>query len=1231
MSWWRHFFNEQEYSFSALTGADLLPAGASTLSVGDSLQMAYSATAQFTVTDNDGGLSGDARSDEAADDRTGQNADIVVDGVLVHDDVEIYAEQVYILLGSDYRLYFAVEIEITGIPGDDSENFYAFAGAVPAGGIQLTVIGQTNVYGEWIRYTDLSGGLDWSLDAAGAVLIEAEEMNLSHYKVDDIDAASGGEVIKLKRNEGEASVVFGAEDGAYDVTIAYVDESDGEGSIEVVVNGVVLQVIDLDQNTDGNGGDGSSISTFTLTGVQLAQGDEIVLRGERDGGEFARIDAVTFQLQAGPAAVDDAFSVNEGASLTADLLDNDSDPSGDPLTVVAAGGQPAGVAFQATTADGRAVQAVVSAAGVLTFAASAGLFDDLALGQTDTFSFGYEITDGNGGAASATATVTIVGQNDAPTVAGVVSAIAGEDDPSFGVDLLQGAGDVDDGASLAVSNVSLVSGDASGVVITGAALSVDTSAYGHLGDGESEVVRYAYNVVDEHGAAVAQTAEIVIVGANDAPDIENPIVVQATEDDAGFSVDLLQGAVDAEGGGLSVQNLTLVSGDVSGVTVVGDTLAVDPSAYDALPAGLSAEIVYSYDVVDAEGAVTPQTATVAIQGVNDAPVAAGETLVFEEDGDAVGPNDLLANDVDPDAGDSLVVATAGGVAAGTAFAVTSLGGRAGMATVLANGQVQLDPTGFGDLGVGDTDTVEILYTVTDGDGGFADATLTIEVQGQNDAPTAPDETFAGLEDTAIQGQLGASDPDGDTLSYTLQTAALEGNVAIAGDGTFVYTPFNNSDFNGTDSFVYVATDPHGGQTTATVTLDIAAVNDDPVAAALAVSGPSDAAIAGQLSATDVDGDALAFALDTGPANGVAVVDGDGDFTYTPDAGFSGADSFTFTVDDGNGGVDTETVSITIAAPNLPPVANPVGVTTDEGTAVSGVIVATDPNPGDVLTYFQQTAATKGNVTVNSDGTFTYTPFNNSNFNGVDSFKYFVTDGNGGDATGTVTITINPVNDDPKANNLSVSGSEDTVISGQVTATDVDGDVLTYGLDTGPSFGSVVVNGNGAFAYTPDADFNGTDSFVYAADDGNGGVDTATVSITVTSVVDAPVTIVDAPGQNSTLAGGDNDDSLDGADGDDVLFGGAGDDMLTGGAGADTFRFVFSPSLPNGQGDDVVTDFDVGSGDVIELAGFGYTTIGDLTLGDHPTDGALIELADGATIQLAGVDFTTLGEDDFSFV
>ncbi|MEQ9124217.1 MAG: hypothetical protein RIM80_16830, partial [Alphaproteobacteria bacterium] len=364
MSWWRHFFNEQEYSFSALTGADLLPAGASTLSVGDSLQMAYSATAQFTVTDNDGGLSGDARSDEAADDRTGQNADIVVDGVLVHDDVEIYAEQVYILLGSDYRLYFAVEIEITGIPGDDSENFYAFAGAVPAGGIQLTVIGQTNVYGEWIRYTDLSGGLDWSLDAAGAVLIEAEEMNLSHYKVDDIDAASGGEVIKLKRNEGEASVVFGAEDGAYDVTIAYVDESDGEGSIEVVVNGVVLQVIDLDQNTDGNGGDGSSISTFTLTGVQLAQGDEIVLRGERDGGEFARIDAVTFQLQAGPAAVDDAFTVNECASLTADLLDNDSDPSGDPLTVVAAGGQPAGVAFQATTADGRAVQAVVSAAGV---------------------------------------------------------------------------------------------------------------------------------------------------------------------------------------------------------------------------------------------------------------------------------------------------------------------------------------------------------------------------------------------------------------------------------------------------------------------------------------------------------------------------------------------------------------------------------------------------------------------------------------------------------------------------------------------------------------------------------------------------------------------------------------------------------------------------------------------------------------------------------------------------
>ncbi|WP_346915325.1 cadherin-like domain-containing protein [uncultured Roseibium sp.] len=111
----------------------------------------------------------------------------------------------------------------------------------------------------------------------------------------------------------------------------------------------------------------------------------------------------------------------------------------------------------------------------------------------------------------------------------------------------------------------------------------------------------------------------------------------------------------------------------------------------------------------------------------------------------------------------------------------------------------------------------------------------------------------------------------------------------------------------------------------------------------------------------------------------------------------------------------------------------------------------------------------------------------------------------GTDTVTIDITVDPVNDAPVGTNGSASGDEDTAIIGTVSATDLDGDSLTYSLATGgaPAHGSVSFNGS-QYTYTPDADFNGSDSFDVEISDGNGGTDTVTIDITVDPVNDAPV-------------------------------------------------------------------------------------------------------------------------------
>jgi len=181
-------------------------------------------------------------------------------------------------------------------------------------------------------------------------------------------------------------------------------------------------------------------------------------------------------------------------------------------------------------------------------------------------------------------------------------------------------------------------------------------------------------------------------------------------------------------------------------------------------------------------------------------------------------------------------------------------------------------------------------------------------------------------------------------------------------------------------------------------------NEWPVAADVAVETTEDAPAAGVVTATDADGDPLIFALRTGPANGSVRVLEDGSFTYTPDADYAGFDSFTYTVYDGQGGMDIGSASVTVTGVDDAPVAASDQVTTNKGIAISVAALSNDSDAdGDMLTVTSVTQPAHGTVVNNGDGTLTYTPA--VTYLGADSFTYTVSDGTGGEDTGTVNVDV----------------------------------------------------------------------------------------------------------------------------------------------------------------------------------------------------------------------------------
>ncbi|MBZ5629397.1 MAG: tandem-95 repeat protein [Acidobacteriia bacterium] len=245
-----------------------------------------------------------------------------------------------------------------------------------------------------------------------------------------------------------------------------------------------------------------------------------------------------------------------------------------------------------------------------------------------------------------------------------------------------------------------------------------------------------------------------------------------------------------------------------------------------------------------------------------------------------------------------------------------------------------------------------------------------------------------------------------------------------------------------------------------------------------------------LTASDQDGNPLTFAIVSNPSHGVLTGSAP-NVTYTPNAGFAGSDSFRFKANDGRVDSNTATVTITVSpAINHAPVANSQSVTSN-GSAVAITLVATDQD-GNSLAYAVVTNPANGGLTGTAPNV-TYTPA--VGFAGTDSFTFRANDGQLDSNIATVTITVLPlVNHAPIANSQSVT-SPSYAVPITLTATDPDGNPLTYATVSNPTHGTLTGTPPN-LTYTPTAGFLGTDGFTFKANDAQLDSNIATVTITV---------------------------------------------------------------------------------------------------------------------------------------
>ncbi|MBT7096847.1 tandem-95 repeat protein, partial [Candidatus Poribacteria bacterium] len=683
--------------------------------------------------------------------------------------------------------------------------------------------------------------------------------------------------------------------------------------------------------------------------------------------------------------------------------------------------------------------------------------------------------------------------------------------------------------------------------------------------------------VSPHANAYSQDFIITVVPVNDTSTADS--TTSTTDEDVAVSIPLTGTDLDGDllsfllwdgQGGVLTDVLSLNGGVVSLTDANPEDNAATATYTPA--ADFYGDDTFLFIVSDGTLDSATATVTITVDPLPDVPIATDAAVTTPEE-TAV---DVVLTGLDPD-GDPVTVLLFDGEIAGTAD-ITSLNG--GTVSISGTADDQATATYTPPAQFSGVDTFE--FVVNDAVSDSLAATVTVTVEAVNDPPTVAAVTATTAEDTPASIPLTGDDLDGDLLTVLLWdrsvgteldvTSVNGGIVSIAATGenaaTATYTP--PQDFVGSDTFEYIANDGSEDSAAATATVTVTAVNDAPAVSAVTATTAEDTPVDVPLVGLDVDGDALTLLLwdveftTLGPvttANGGTVEVGattadQAIATYTPATDFVGTDTFEFLANDGVLDGEVATVTVTVEAVNDAPSATAASGATAEDTPVAFDLTGSDIDGDAIVVLLWDGAAgvttdvssANGGVvsigaTSGDTATVTYTPV--ADFSGSDTFEFIVSDGVLDSATAVATITVDPVDDPPVADDPvgPFAVTETTTLDITLTGTDIDSEAVSFSFYDGvlPTPLLVLTTANGgqlvlvdgdAFddaataTYSPPAGFDGIDSFEFVVEDETSQSAPVSVSISVASTNDAPAASATTA---STSEGTPVDISLTGTD------------------------------------------------------------------------------------------------------
>ncbi|MGL1484507.1 tandem-95 repeat protein [Vibrio parahaemolyticus] len=756
-----------------------------------------------------------------------------------------------------------------------------------------------------------------------------------------------------------------------------------------------------------------------------------------------------------PVAKDDIATTQEDTAVTIDVLPNDTDVDGDKLSIQSA---------SVPEAQGK----VEIVDGKLVFTPAENFN-----GHAEII---YTVTDGQL-TDEAKVTVTVNPVNDTPVVeSNIADQALAEDFTPYTIDLNTAFSDVDnvDGElTFSVSGNSNIQV----AIVNGIATITPTADWNG-----SETL--TFTATDPSGESISQTVNFTVapvadIVADSVTVVEDtPTIIKVLGNDT-FEGDDKMVSLDTNNG--PANGTVSINPDGSVTYTPNDNYhGTDSFTYIVTSGGVSESTTVSVDV-------TP---------VNDAPVAKDDIATTQED--TAVTIDVLSSDTDVD-GDKLSIQSA---------TVPEAQGK----VEIVDGKLVFTPAeNF-------NGQAEITYTVTDGQ--LTDeAKVTVTVNPVNDAPTIKVDAVESITEDAVSidtvvATLTVRDTD---TSEDQLTVSLENNS----NGYFVLVgnevkltqagvdAVNNDELNLKDLTISASVSDGVNPTASdSDSLIVNRVNDAPtVENAIADQELSEDFATYTIDLNDAfkDSDsALNFSV-SGNSNVLVSIE-NGIATISPTADWNGSETLTFTATDPSGESISQRVDFTVASV-ADIVADKATVVEDTPTIIKVLGNDTFEGDGKVVSLDANNGPANGTVSVNPDGSVTYTP--NDNYHGTDSFTYIVTSGGVSEST-TVSVDVTPVNDAPVAKDDIATTQEDTVVTIDVLPndTDVDGDKLSIQSATVPEAQGKVEIVDGKLVFTPAENFNGDAEITYTVTDGE-LTDEAKVTVTVNPVNDAPTIKVDA--------------------------------------------------------------------------------------------------------------------------